>query len=62
MVITFPTLEPPTYKPIIPPAIQPPATPTLPPPAAVVTTEVAEFALKCADIRNQDESALEWVF
>ena len=62
VVITFPTLEPPTFEPITPPVIQPPATPTPPPSSAVVSTEVAEFALECADIRNQNESAPEWTF
>ena len=65
VVITFPTLEPPplpTPVVITLPTPRPPAAPTPPLSAAVVTTEVAGFALECADIRNQDESAAEWTF
>ena len=69
MVITLPTLELPPLPTLAPPQVvftlptpRPPAAPTPPRSAAVVTTEVAEFALKCADIKNRDESAPGWTF
>ena len=49
----------PTLSPL--PTIQP--LPTLAVPSiTLVTAEVSEFSLACADIRNRDESAPEWTF